>query len=81
MVNEPVVSQNDSFVDEQDIPTIVDVGVTLRRSQRIKRSAIHDDYEVYLREHDFDISDDSDLVTYEAISNLLSYLFVRCNGR
>ena len=42
----------------------------LRRSQRIRRPTIPDDYEVYLQEHDFDISDDSDLVTYEnAISS------------
>ena len=44
--------------------------MTLTRSQRTKRSTIFDDYEVYLQEHDFDISDDSDPITYEeAISS------------
>ena len=33
VVNEPVVGQNDPFVDEQDIPVIADIGMTLRRSQ------------------------------------------------
>ena len=48
MVDEPVVGQDDPFVDEQDIPAIVDANVTLRRSQKTKRSAIPHDYEVYL---------------------------------
>ena len=39
--------------------------MTLRRSQRIKRSVIPNDYEVYLQEYEFDISDDSDPITYE----------------
>ena len=73
LVDEPVVGQNDPFVDEQDILVIADVGVTLRRSQRTKRSTIHDDYEVYLQEHVFYLSDDSDPVTYEeAIRSLHS---------
>ena len=38
--------------------------------QRTRRSAIPEDYEVYLQEHDFDISDDLDPITYEeAISS------------
>ena len=53
--------------------------MTLRRSQRTKRSTIYDDYKVYLQEHDFDISDDLDLVTYEE-AKILKFL-VRCNGR
>ena len=41
----------------------------VRRSQRTRRSAIPNDYEVFLQEHDFDIRDDSDLVTYEKAIN------------
>ena len=42
----------------------------LRRPQRTRRSTISNDYEVYFQEHDFYISDDSDIVTYEeAISS------------
>ena len=49
---------------------IVDASVPLRRSQRTRRLAIPDDYELYLQEHDFDISDGLNLVTYEdAISS------------
>ena len=55
VVNEPVVGHNDPFVNEQDIPAIADAGVTLRRSQKSKRSFIPDDYEIYLQEHVFDI--------------------------
>ena len=32
VVDEPVIGQYDPFVDEQNIPTIADAGVTLRRS-------------------------------------------------
>ena len=75
VVDEPVIGQYDPFVDEQDIPTIADAGVTLRRSQRTKRLIIHDDYEVYLHEHDFDISDDSNPITYEEAINSLHSKF------
>ena len=37
----------------------------LRRSQRNRKLTIPDDYGVYLQEHDFDISDDSNSITYE----------------
>ena len=48
VVDEPIVGQNDPFVDKQDILAIADVDLTLRRSQKTKRSAIPDDYEAYL---------------------------------
>ena len=70
VVDEPIVGHNDPFVDGQDIPAIAYAVMTLRRSQRTKRSTIYDDCEVYSQEHDFDISDDLDPVTYEeAISS------------
>ncbi|TKC11565.1 hypothetical protein FA727_23840 [Robertmurraya kyonggiensis] len=73
VVDEPTVGQNEPIVEEQDIPVIADTDVPLRRSQRTRRSAIPDDYEVYLQEHDFDISDDLDPITYEeAISSSYS---------
>ena len=37
----------------------------MRRSQRIRRPSIPDDYIVYLQEHEFDIHDDDDLTTFE----------------
>ena len=51
---------------EPDIPvddTIVD-GVPLRRSQRVRRPAVSDDY-MDLQEHEYDGYDASDLVTYQ----------------
>ena len=73
LVDEPIVGHNDPFVDEHDILAIANAGVTLRRSPRTKRSTIYDDYKVYLQEHDLDISDDSNPVTYEeAISSSYS---------
>ena len=49
--------------------------MTLRRSQRTKGSTIPDDYEVYLYEHEFDISDDSDSVTYEEAMAVRTQIF------
>ena len=46
MVDELVVGHDE--LDEHDIPTIADASVPLRTSQRTKRSAILDDYKVYL---------------------------------
>ncbi|KAH9687283.1 hypothetical protein KPL70_014708 [Citrus sinensis] len=43
--------------------------VQLRRSKRVRRLAIPDDYVVYLREHDFDVDSSFDPITFqEAIS-------------
>ena len=48
MVDEPIAGQNDLVVDQEDISAIADASVPCRRSQRIMRLAILDDYEVYL---------------------------------
>ena len=42
LIDKPIVGQNDPFVYKQDIPIISNAGVTLRRSQRTKRSVISD---------------------------------------
>ncbi|RVX10693.1 Retrovirus-related Pol polyprotein from transposon TNT 1-94 [Vitis vinifera] len=44
--------------------TVVD-GIPLRISQRVRRSAISDDYMIYLQEHEYDGYDASDPVTYQ----------------
>ncbi|XP_060670974.1 glutathione transferase GST 23-like [Ziziphus jujuba] len=41
-----LVGQDESIIEEQDIPAIVDVNVPLKRSQKTRRSTIPDDYEV-----------------------------------
>ena len=52
---------------EPSIPvddTVID-GITLRRSQRVRRPTISYDYMVYLQEHEYDGYDAYDLVTYQ----------------
>ena len=39
--------------------------IPLRRLERVHRPAILDDYIVYLQEHEYDVSDVSDLTTYK----------------
>ncbi|KAH9669477.1 Integrase catalytic domain-containing protein [Citrus sinensis] len=66
------VSSVDPELHHDMEPTTVEDDVTdvqLRRSERIRRPAIPDDYVVYLQEHDFDVDSSSDLITFqEAIS-------------
>ncbi|TXG47810.1 hypothetical protein EZV62_027104 [Acer yangbiense] len=57
---EPVMDKSQPAVDE---PRLI-VDVPLRRSHRVRRSAIPDDYIVYLQEHDFDLGVDDDPITY-----------------
>ncbi|KAK0586777.1 hypothetical protein LWI29_012109 [Acer saccharum] len=57
---EPVMDKPQSAVDEPQ--PIVDV--PLQRSQRVRISAIPDDYIVYLQKHDFDLGVDDDSRTY-----------------
>ncbi|RVX10368.1 Retrovirus-related Pol polyprotein from transposon TNT 1-94 [Vitis vinifera] len=52
---------------ESGIPvydTVVD-GVPLRRSQRVRRSTISDDYMIYLQEYEYDGYNASDPITYQ----------------
>ena len=58
---------HDEVISEptNDIPT----EVALRRSQRQRRSAISDDYMVYLQESDFDIGIDKDPVSFSQAIN------------
>ena len=53
-------------VEVQDTPNVNvnDGDAPLRRSQRIRRSAISSDYIVYLQEHKFDVGDTSNRSTY-----------------
>lgn len=79
VVTQPVqqVEENEQLTDSphhEDIP-IDDVNVeppqpvALRRSQRERRSAITDDYVVYLQESDFDIGIQNDPVSYSQAIN------------
>ncbi|KAL6350396.1 hypothetical protein AAG906_004347 [Vitis piasezkii] len=52
---EPGIPIDDTTVD----------GITLRRSQRVRRPTISDDYMIYLQEHEYDGYDASDPVTYQ----------------
>ena len=42
-----------------------DTDALLKRSQRIRKSAISSDYVVYLQEHEFDVGYTSDPSTYQ----------------
>ena len=41
----------------------------MRRSQRTRRSAIPDDYIVYLQDYEFDVSNSSEPVTFQEVMN------------
>ncbi|KAJ9709896.1 hypothetical protein PVL29_001400 [Vitis rotundifolia] len=68
IVQPPATNQGEhGDLVEPDIPvdgTVVD-GIPLRRSQRVRRPAISDDYMIYLQEHEYDGYDASDPVTYQ----------------
>ena len=80
-IEELIVTQ-DELVDQipHKIPNIIANDVVLRRSWREKRPAMSSDYVVYLQEHEFDIRNSSDPVTYkEAINSLhCSHSLVLC---
>ena len=63
-----VRSYNDQGSDiqpnEERLNTNESQGITLRRSQREKRSAIPNDYVIYLQESDFDLGIDKDPVSF-----------------
>ena len=57
-------------VPEDVEPDELGGGIPLRRSQRARRPAISNDYMVYLQEHEFDVIDETDPVTFsQAISS------------
>jgi len=64
-----LVDATSPVVDEQVHDDVVEE-ISLRRSQRVRRSSISDDYLVYLQEHEYDLNNVDDPTTFEeAISN------------
>ena len=61
-----IVHNNPVDVEVQETPNVNvnDGDAPLKRSQRIRRLEISSDYIIYLREHEFDVCDTSDLSTY-----------------
>ena len=60
-----------------DDPHVDNEEVVLRRSKRAHRSAIPDDYIVYLQEHEYNVGNNPDPVTFqEAMSNSQSILWM-----
>ena len=55
------------LVDEQEHDDVVEEEVLLRRSQRMRKPTISDDYIVYLQEHEFVFCDDNDPVTFQEV--------------
>ena len=70
-INEPSF-HNDMVTNEQMVEEPQEV--VLRRSQRKKRSAISDDYLVYLQESDFDIGSSQDLVSFSQALESLGWI-------
>ncbi|RVW12961.1 Retrovirus-related Pol polyprotein from transposon TNT 1-94 [Vitis vinifera] len=68
IIQQPATNQGEHGDQvESDLPvddTVVNE-VPLRRSQRVRRPAISDDYMVYLQEHEYDSYDAFDPVTYQ----------------
>ena len=96
IVQQPTTNQRENGDQvEPGIPvddTIVD-GITLRRSQRVRRPAISNDYMIYLQEHEYDGYDVSDPVTYQeaihchqftswkkAMDDEMNYVYEWCLG-
>ncbi|KAL6316403.1 hypothetical protein AAG906_018106 [Vitis piasezkii] len=68
IVQQPTTNQGehgDQVESGLPVDDIVVDEVPLRRSQRVRRPAISDDYMVYLQEHEYDGYDAFDLVTYQ----------------
>jgi len=64
-----LVDATSPVVDEQVHNDVVEE-ISLRRSQRVRRSSISDDYLVYLQEHEYDLNNVDDPTTFEeAISS------------
>ena len=74
----PIATTDDEPIEDVD-PVTLDVAmdIPLRRSERVCRPTISDDYFVYLQEHVNDVGDVSDSTTYkEAIVNPQSNLWI-----
>ena len=72
----PVVT-HDALADQvvQKTQNVEDGDVPWRTSQRICKPTISDDYIIYLQEHEFDVGDTLDAITYqEAIHSAQSIL-------
>ena len=78
MLQHLIATTDDEPIEDVD-PVALDVAmdIPLRRSERVCRLAISDDYFVYLQEHVYDVGDVSDSTTYkEAIVNPQSNLWI-----
>ena len=60
-----VVRDNNEFV--LDLVDATSLEVSLRRSQRVRKSSILDDYLVYLQEHEYDLNNVDDPTTFEEV--------------
>ena len=63
--NEPIEDVDPVAPDVDLVALDVVMDIPLRRSERAHRSAISDDYIVYLHEHEYDVGDVSNPTTYK----------------
>ena len=59
-----VATTDDEPIEDKD-PVVSDVVMDLRRSKRVRRDAISNDYIVYFHEHEYDMGDVSNSTTYK----------------
>ncbi|GKB27659.1 hypothetical protein Tco_0867060 [Tanacetum coccineum] len=84
--NQEQYLNNDQTPHEENNLTSEPVGITLNKPARVRKSAIHDDYIVYLQETDFAIGIDNDLdylqrpilIKFLRDSSIMEAEFVAC---
>ena len=71
-ISNPIVDQHlvattydEPIEDVDSVALDVAMDIPLRRSKRVRRLAISDDYFVYLQEHEYDVGDVLDSTTYK----------------
>ncbi|KAK0592428.1 hypothetical protein LWI29_018916 [Acer saccharum] len=84
-----IIHNNDQQINDEPLhneivttePTVEEPReIALRRSQREKRSAISNDYMVYLQESDYDIGMDNDPVSYQQAIEIIPAVEVEAPG-
>ena len=62
----PVATTDDEPIEDVNLVALgVVMDILLRRSERVRKPAISNDYIVYLQEHEYDVGNESNLTTYK----------------
>ena len=71
----PVATTDDEPIEDVDLVALdidlvtldVVMDILLRRSERVRRPAISNDYIIYLQEHEYDVGNESNPTTYKKV--------------